>query len=208
MHAHEKGLTLIEILISITVLAIAAVGIAGSMMAGVATNRLYQQNTLVVARAQHHIETLYNLQIGQDSDPVATLANLELVFSGDAELGQNPPSLTTLAKGINLLPGFFFEFTPPNLGFAGTMLVRITNNVSTTLNYPASIDANGDGIPDDGVASMAEGNLSAQFAAGAYENNTADDGRELFAFEVFYRPALPVGAAPRFVLRAFRAQDY
>ena len=208
MKPSEKGLTLIEILIATSLLATAAVGVAGSMMAGIASNRVYQQNTLLVARAQHHIETMYNLQFGQDSDSPANQTQMETVFSGDPELGQNPPSLTSICKTINMLPGFLYEFTPPNLGFPGTLLVRVTNNVATDLNYASAIDGDGDGVPDDGVATMAEGRLTLQFLAGAYEADPSDSGRELFAFEVFYRPATPAGAAPRFVLRSYRAQDY
>ncbi|MFH0945060.1 MAG: type II secretion system protein, partial [Planctomycetota bacterium] len=197
MKTAARGMTLIEILIATSLLATAAVGVAGSMMAGIASNRIYQQNTLLVARAQHHIETMYNLQIGQDSDPTANQAQMELVFSGDPELGQNPPSLTSICKTINMLPGFFYEFTPPNLGFPGTLLVRVTNNVATDLTYPAAVDVDGDGVPDDGVATMAEGRMTPQFLAAVYESDLSDAGRELFAFEVFYRPSTPAGAAPR-----------
>ncbi len=204
---NEKGLSLVEITISAVVLATASMGVAATMMTGLAANRVYRENTLVLARGQHYLETMFNLQIGTSADAAADDDDLDVVFSGDPEIGQNPPSLYALAKKIDTLPGFFFEFTPPNLGFAGSFLVRVTNNVASILDYPPSVDADGDGVPDSGVASMTEGTLLPQFIAGCYEDDDSDDGRELFAIEVFYRAPTPVDAVPRLVLRGFRAQD-
>lgn len=207
MKRGEHGLTLVEICLASSILATASMGVAAMMMTGLSANRTYQENTLVLARAQHYLETMYNLQIGVDADAMATGAQLQAVFSGDPELGANPPSLFSLCKTVNALPNFVYEFTPPNLGFQGTYQVRVTNNVMPVLDYPASVDGDGDGVPDNGVASMVQGGVVAQFAGGAYEADPSDTGRELFAFEFFFRPATPPNAAPRLVLRGFRAQD-
>lgn len=203
----EKGLSLVEITISAVVLATASMGVAATMMTGLAANRTYRENTLVLARGQHYLETMYNLQFGTPADAAASNDDLDLVFSGDPELGENPPSLYALTKKIDTLPNFLYEFTPPNLGFDGSFLVRITNNVSSVLDYPSSVDADDDGVPDDGVATMTEGTLLPQFVDGCFEDDDSDDGRELFAIEVFYRPVGQDNAPPRLVLRGFRAQD-
>ena len=52
----QRGLTLIEVAVSMVVLAVAAFGVAASMMTGMASTRRYQQNTLVIARAQHAVD--------------------------------------------------------------------------------------------------------------------------------------------------------
>ncbi|MBI4880689.1 MAG: type II secretion system protein [Planctomycetes bacterium] len=204
----ERGLTLIEICVATAMLATVAMGVAASMMSGLSSNRVYRENTLVLARAQHHVETMYNLQFGTSADATATQAQLDVVFSGDPELGLNPPSLHAICKAIDARPEGFYEFAPPNLGFPGTLLAYATNNVLPTLSYPVSVDANGDGVPDAGVASMIQGQLVSQFGGGAFEADAGDAGRELFAFEIYFRPAAPPNAAPRLVLRCFRAQDY
>ena len=204
----EAGLTLIEISISFALLAIASMGVAASMMTGIAGNRQYELDTIVLNRGQHYLETLYNLQIGSDSDPAATGADLDLVFGGDPELGTNPPSLISICKAINSMPAFLYEFTPQGFGTSGTYLVRVTNNVISSLSYPTSVDPDQDGIPDDGDATMVQGNLLPQFIAGCFEADNVDEGRELLAFEVYFRPANPPAANPKLLLRAFRAQDY
>jgi len=202
----ERGLTLVEISVSAAVLAVAAMGIAATMMAGIASNREYQRNTIVMARAQHYLETMYNLQFGTDADATAADDDFDLVFSGDPEIGQNPPSIISLAKAMNAKPGMIYSFSPPNIGIQGQFQIRITNNVASNLWFPTSIDADQDGAPDNGVATMAQGNLFPQFIAGAYEADSSDEARELFAIEIFWLPVSP-GATPQLVLRGFRAQD-
>lgn len=207
----ERGMSLIEICAATAVLATAAAGVAISMMTGLRGNQLYRENTLVVARAQHHIETLYNLQFGTDADTAATQAALDVVFSGEPELGSNPPTLFSLCMAVDAMADDLYEFTPPNLGFTGTFLVRVSNNVLPTLTYAAGADADGDGIADDGVATMLESGITTQDATrGAYEPSVVDAGRELFLFEVWFRgPPTAAGPAnPRLVLRSFRAQDF
>lgn len=202
----ERGLTLIEITIAATLLAVASMGVAATMMTGMSANREYQENTIVLARAQHYLETMYNLQIGTDADAAATDAQLGIVFSGDPEIGPNPPSLVSITKAVDAKVGLVHSFAPPNFSIAGTFQIRVTNNVASTLLYPASVDADLDGAPDAGVATMAQGQLFPQFAAGAYEADTSDQARELFAIEIFWLPTTP-NAAPELVLRGFRAQD-
>lgn len=206
----SRGLTLIEIAIAMSVMAISAFGVAAGMMTGVAANRRYQANTIVVARAQHYLETLYNLQVGTDSDAAASDSAIALVFSGEPELGSNPPTLLSLAKKIDALAGDFFEFTPPNLGFPGEFRVRVSNNVVHELALAAEVDGDGDGVADEGGFSMAQAEAVEQVAgAGCYENTADDASRELFCFEIWFRPA-GVGVAdtdPQLVFRGFRAQD-
>ena len=202
----ERGLTLVEITMSATLLAVASMGVAATMMTGIASNREYQRNTIVMARAQHYLETMYNLQFGTDADAAATSDGFDLVFSGDPEIGNNPPSIIALAKAMNAQPGMIYTFTPPNLGVPGQFQIRITNNVAANLSFPLSVDADQDGAPDKGVATMAQGNLFPQFIAGAYEDDASDEARELFAIEIFWVPSNP-GAAAQLVLRGFRAQD-
>lgn len=202
----ERGLTLIEITISATVLAIASMGIAATMMTGMSANREYQENTIVLARAQHYLETMYNLQIGTDADATATTAGLDLIFSGDPEIGANPPSMFSIIKAVDGKAGLIHQFAPPNFPIAGQFQVRVTNNVDSMLNFPASIDADLDGAPDLGVATMAQGTIFPQFIAGAYENDSSDQSRELFAIEIFWLPNTP-NATPELLLRGFRAQD-
>lgn len=209
-HASQRGLTLVEIAIAMSVMAIGAFGVAAGMMTGVAANRRYQENTIVVARAQHYLETLYNLQVGTDADAAASAAGLELVFSGEPELGSNPPTLLALAKAIDDLDDDVYEFVPPNLGFPGEYRVRISNNVVHQLDLPAEIDGDGDGVPDAGGYSMAQAEPIEQVGgAGCYESTADDASRELFCFEIWFR-ATGVGVAetdPKLVFRGFRAQD-
>ncbi|MFG0318049.1 MAG: prepilin-type N-terminal cleavage/methylation domain-containing protein [Planctomycetota bacterium JB042] len=204
--SRERGLTLIEITIAATLLAVASMGVAATMMTGMSANREYQENTIVLARAQHYLETMYNLQLGTDADTAASADDLDTVFSGDPEIGSNPPSMIALAKAIDAMPGLVYAFAPPNFAIAGTFQIRVTNNVASTLVYPASVDADLDGAPDLGVATMAQGTLNPQFAAGAYEADTSDQARELFAIEIFWVPNTP-NATPELLLRGFRAQD-
>ena len=203
----QRGLTLLEIMFAAAILAVASMGVAATMMTGIASNRRYQRDTIVLARAQHYLETCYNLQFGTDEDAPATAAELETVFSGDPEIGSDPPSLFALCKAIDQLPGFVYAFTPPNFQVPGTFLVRVTNNVSSEVDYPAGVDADDDGVPDFGMATMAEALLVPQVAAGAYEADDSDEGRELFCIEIFWQPDRP-GSAAQLVLRGFRAQDY
>lgn len=207
-HRNERGLTLVEIAVAMAVMSIGAFGVAAGMMTGVAANRRYQENTIVVARAQHYLETLYNLQVGTDTDAAADDAALALVFSGEPELGNNPPTLLALAKAIDGRPDDLYEFTPVNLGFAGEFLVRVSNNVVHELELPSDIDSDGDGLADDGAFSMAQGTpIEQEVGAGAYENTADDLSRELFAFEIWFRPATPADATPQLVFRGYRAQD-
>jgi prepilin-type N-terminal cleavage/methylation domain-containing protein len=204
----QRGLTLVEIAVAMVVMAVSAFGIAASMMTGVSANRRYQQNTIVVARAQHYLETLYNLQIGTDADPAANEDSLELIFSGEPEIGQNPPSLLSLAKTIDGEDDDRYTFTPPNLGFPGQFAVTVSNNVIHTVELPTAIDSDDDGLADDGAYAMADATPVEQVAgAGVYEDTADDNSRELFCFEIWWLPAQPVGAPPQLVFRGYRAQD-
>jgi prepilin-type N-terminal cleavage/methylation domain-containing protein len=204
----ERGLTLIEVSISLVVMSVAAFGIAASMMNGMAATRRYQMNTLVVARCQHYLETLYNLQVGTDGDAAAGQAALDAVFSGDPEVGNNPPSLMALSRAIDQMAGDVYEFEATNIGFGGRFRVRVSNNVTHSLDFTAAVDGNGDGVPDDGVFTMMQGAPTEQFAGdGCFENEDDDQGRELFCFEVWYAPPQPANAAFQLVFRGFRAQD-
>lgn len=203
----QRGLTLVEVSISFAVLATTAAGIAASMMMGLSANRTYRNNTLLITRAQHHVETMFNLQFGVQSDPVATQGQLDIVFSGDPELGNNPPTLVSIAKALDAMANDEYEWTPPNLGFTGTLVARVNNNVQPVITYSADVDADGDGHAEDG-ASVVQGDLTPQDAAvGCYRvPDDLDDGGDLFAFEIFYR-APGQGAVPQLILRGFRAQD-
>ena len=204
----QRGLTLVEMSVAFAVLATTAAGISASMMMGMAANRTYRNNTLLLARAQHHVETMFNLQVGLDSDNKANQNELDLVFSGDPELGTNPPTLVALAKKLDDMTDDRYEWQPPNLGFEGTFLAVVTNNVTSAITYPPEVDQNGDGYPEGG-ASITQGTLTPQDpAVGCYRPADAlDDGGELFAFEIYYRPPVPANATPRLILRGFRAQD-
>jgi len=203
----ERGLTLIEVTIAMVIVALSAVGLAGSLMSGVAANRLYQENTILVSRSQHYLETLFNLQFGVSADGAATQDQLDAVFAGEGELGANPPTLVELAKAVEAQPDQLYRFTPPGLGLEGAFLVYVTNNAVAEIDYSAAVDADGDSAPDQG-ASIVEGNITPDVPGeGAYESDTYDQGRELFAFEVWFEPAIPADAPMRLVLRGFRAQD-
>lgn len=205
--SEERGLTLIEVTISMVVIAVSAVGLAASLMGGMAANRVYQENTILVSRSQHYLETLFNLQFGTSADAAATQNQLDAVFAAAGELGANPPSLIALAKACDAQPGDLYRFTPANLGLPGDFLIYVTNNATAEIEYSAAVDANGDGAPDQG-ASIVEGNIVPDVAgSGAYEGDTYDQGRELFAFEVWFEPASPADAEMKLVLRGFRAQD-
>lgn len=206
--ARSRGLSLIEVAVSMAVLAVAAFGVAASMMTSIAGTRRYQMNTIVVARAQHYLETLYNLQVGVSGDAAASTANLELVFSGNPELGEAPPTLMSLAKAIDAKANDLYEFEPPELGFAGTFRVRVSNNVVHTLDLSSHVDSNGDGSADDGSYTMADTTVIEQVAnGGCFVDDDDDDGRELFCFDVWFVPAQPEGATPTLVFRGFRSQD-
>ncbi len=205
----ERGLTLVEIAVATIVLAATAMGVSASMMSGIAANRLYRENTLVMARAQHYLETFNNLQIGQTADAVASDSQIALVFSGDPDIGSNPPTLASLTQKIDGFTGDVYEFTPPNLGFAGTFLVTVSNNVEPTLLFPLAVDSDQDGVPDEGDAPMTVGSSIEQYAGqGCFENTTSDDSRELYMIEVSWRPSVPANATPRLLLRGYRCQDY
>lgn len=204
----ERGLSLLEIAVSMAVLASASMGVAGSMMTGMAANRRYQLDTIVMARAQHHLETMYNLQFGVTGDAAASAAKIDTVFSGDPELGTDPPSLTALARAFDAMPNDTYAFTPANLGIDGQFQVRISNNVTKTLKYSASLDADNDGVPDDGCATLVEGATVKQFAnLGCYEADDGDLSRELFCIEIAFKPSTPANAPARLLFRGFRAQD-
>lgn len=203
----ERGLTLIEVTIAMVVVALSAVGLAGSLMSGVAANRLYQENTILVSRSQHYLETLFNLQFGVSTDGTATQDQLDAVFGGDGELGANPPTLVELAKAVEASPDQLYRFTPPGIGLEGDFLVYVTNNAVPEIDYSTAVDGDGDTAPDHG-ASIVEGDITPDFPGqGAYESDNFDQGRELFAFEIWFEPAVPANAQMRLVLRGFRAQD-
>ncbi len=205
----ERGLTLVEIAVATVVLSATAMGVSASMMSGIAANRMYRENTLVVSRAQHYLETFNNLQFGQTTDSPATNTQMQLVFSGNPDIGSNPPSLSAIAQKIDTLAGDVYEFTPTNLGFDGTFLVTVSNNVMSTLDFPSGVDADNDGVPDAGDAPMTVGSAMEQFGGqGCFENTTSDDSRELYMIEVSWRPATPPNAPARVLLRGFRCQDY
>lgn len=204
----SRGLSLIEVAVSMAVLAVAAFGVAASMMTSIAGTRRYQMNTIVVARAQHYLETLYNLQLGTSGDDAATDDELDLVFSGNPELGEAPPSLMAIARAIDDEADDVYEFEPPNLGFTGTFQVRVSNNVRHTLDLNSSIDSNGDGAADDGAYTMAETEVLEQVAnGGCFVDDDDDDGRELFCFDIWFVPAQPNNAPATLVFRGFRSQD-
>jgi type II secretory pathway pseudopilin PulG len=213
----ERGLTLVEIMLSMSVLATSALGVAMSMMTGIAANRTYQMNTMVLARAQHYVETLNNLQFGDNADPVLVAPNdpndpLAVIFNPDVQLGANPPSLSQIAQTIDLMANDMFDTDTvadfPEGGLPGDFLIRVSNNVLAELDYPADVDGDDDGIPDDGVASLVQGEFIEQVVGeGCFETDDDDTGRELYGYEVWYRPDFPANAAPRLVLRAMRAQD-
>jgi len=196
---HEQGLTLVEVMISMAVLATAAMGVAMTMMTGVSANRTYQMNTMVLARAQHYVETLNNLQFGDDTDaalsaptnPDDPLAN---TFNPESELGTNPPTLSTIARSIDNMQGDWLDLDTipgfPEAGIPGDFLIRVSNNVQATLNYPVEVDI--ERSPGDGVH---------------YDDGSASTSAELFGFEVFYRPDFPANAQPRLILRSMRARD-
>jgi type II secretory pathway pseudopilin PulG len=213
----QRGMTLIEISISMCVLATAVMGMAATMMTGMAANRQYQMNTMVLARAQAYIELLNNLQFGNTGDaalPTPNSVNDELVelFDVEHEVGANPPSLHAIARTIDTLNNDILDLAEidgfSEAGIPGSFLVRVTNNVQATLAFPAAVDPDGDGIPD-GPAALLLGTFVEQVGGeGCFEtDDVADQSMELFGFEVFYRPRFPVNAQPRLVLRGIRAQD-
>lgn len=204
----SRGLSLIEVAVSMAVLAVAAFGVAASMMTSIAGTRRYQMNTIVVARAQHYLETLYNLQLGTSTDEAATNDELELVFSGNPELGEAPPSLMSIAIAIDAKEDDVYEFEPPNLGFPGKFRVRVSNNVVHTLDLSSNVDSNGDGTADDGAYTMADTAVVEQVAdGGCFVDDDEDDGRELFCFDIWFVPDQPENATPTLVFRGFRSQD-
>ncbi len=204
----ERGLTLIEISVSMVVMALTAFGVAASMMTGVAASRRYQQNTIVIARAQHYLETLYNLQFGTAADAAATTTALELVFSGNPDLGSNPPTLVSLAKKIDTLTNSVYSFTPSSFGFAGQYIVRVSNNVAQNMTFLATVDSDHDGIPDtDGYTAADASPVKQDPNRGCYEAITSDDSRELFCFEIWFQPATPTNAPQQLVFRGYRSQD-
>lgn len=213
----QRGLTLIEICVSMVVLATAVMGMAATMMTGIAANRQYQMNTMVLARAQGYVELLNNLQFGDGDDdalpePDSADDEIAALFDPEVEVGGNPPSLHALARTIDDLPGDVLDLGTidgfPSAGVPGDFLIRVTNNVMSTLTFPEAVDPDGDGVPDGAAALLLGSFVEQDEGEGCFEDDDdADQSMELFGFEVFYRPNFPANAQPRLVLRGIRAQD-
>ncbi|MBK6939832.1 MAG: hypothetical protein IPH13_06425 [Planctomycetes bacterium] len=216
-HVRQRGLTLIEICVAMVVLATAVMGMAATMMTGIAANRQYQMNTMVLARAQGYIELLNNLQFGDGDDdalaePDSPDDTIAALFDPENEVGASPPSLYSLARTINDLPGQVLDLGTidgfPAAGVPGDFLIRVTNNVQSALEFPAAVDPDGDGVPDGAAALLLGSFVEQEAGEGCFEDDDdADQSMELFGFEVFYRPNFPANAQPRLVLRGIRAQD-
>jgi prepilin-type N-terminal cleavage/methylation domain-containing protein len=213
----QRGLTLIEICVAMVVLATAVMGMAATMMTGMAANRQYQMNTMVLARAQAYVELLNNLQFGDGDDEVLAAPDspddaLAELFDPEVEVGGNPPSLYSLARSIKELPNEVLDLGSvdgfPSAGIPGDFLIRVSNNVQSTLEFPAAVDPDGDGVPDGAAALLLGSFIEQEAGEGCFEDDDdSDQSMELFGFEVFYRPNFPANAQPRLVLRGLRAQD-
>lgn len=83
----EKGFTLLEVLITMGVLAFVTLSIATGIGAGHHATKHLEEEVALVSRGQELLDRLLVIQFGTDADPAATGAELTELFDADDNFG-------------------------------------------------------------------------------------------------------------------------
>ena len=84
---NARGFSLVEVLMSLGVLAFVTLSIATGVGTGHSTTKALEEEVALVSRGQEYLERLLAVPFGRSSDPVATAPELTEMFDDDANFG-------------------------------------------------------------------------------------------------------------------------
>ena len=79
----DQGLTLFEVMASLSLLTLTAVTVGAGLQTGSATAREVEENVLIQSQAQNWLSLIRTLQVGDPSDPDPSASQINDLFDGD-----------------------------------------------------------------------------------------------------------------------------
>lgn len=120
----ESGFSMIEVLLSVTMLGITFISLGGAVMTGVKSTKDMDSRNVVRNQALRYVERLHLLNFGASDDAAPTTGDLDAMFSDSID----PPDLSLYQLATPVAQdGLMFDLT----GFEakGTWEVRVNRDV-------------------------------------------------------------------------------